>query len=543
MSRSLYDKLYRRFGTTLSESEVVRRGKNLIDADRALLAASASPPCPQLKQTKVAIVGGGFAGVMAAWTLCHREKDIEVVLFEGGREVGGRVNSDDKFTNGRVIDFGAELVGANHPRMLDLTTQLGVALMMRTAESDYDRFQLDMKFRVDGKDIDRKTGKQINDEMDQVFFKLAKDAKLIKDPASPWNQPDLQKKFDEISVDDKLTKPPPVGLGLPRDKLLFRNLEMLLGNNLVVPLKKMNYLGLLCLVKAGRFGTDEDDKRDGEDRSYLGFWQQTEVYRCSDGNQAIAKRMVAKLSDRTQKFKFTLLPNTRVKAIRVDEMQRRPVTLEWESSPAADRRKPNPFDYVILATPPTVWADIPVITPEHPLKAFGVLQTGPAVKFFSNLKDRFWYAERAAPSGISSDIGMIWEGTDNQMLVGDQEIELSVFAGGLGKNGRILTESEFMEGLRKLYPGYAASNRGKKTKLVSWPDNKLIKTGYSNPKVGHMFTVAPQLQLPLNHGRMFLAGEHTQSDFFGFMEGALRSGQRVAEALMARVCRTSGGEV
>jgi len=42
---------------------------------------------------------------------------------------------------------------------------------------------------------------------------------------------------------------------------------------------------------------------------------------------------------------------------------------------------------------------------------------------------------------------------------------------------------------------------------------------------------------------MFLAGEHTQSDFYGFMEGALRSGHRVAEAVMARVCRTRGGEV
>ncbi len=99
MSRSLYDKLYRRFGTMLSESEVVSRSKKLIDADRALFAASALPrPCPRLKQTKVAIVGGGFAGMMAAWTLCHREKDIEVVLFEAGAEVGGRVNSNGAFT-------------------------------------------------------------------------------------------------------------------------------------------------------------------------------------------------------------------------------------------------------------------------------------------------------------------------------------------------------------------------------------------------------------------------------------------------------------
>lgn len=48
--------------------------------------------------------------------------------------------------------------------------------------------------------------------------------------------------------------------------------------------------------------------------------------------------------------------------------------------------------------------------------------------------------------------------------------------------------------------------------------------------------MAAQLQAPFASGRLFLAGEHTQTDFFGFMEGALRSGRRVAEALIAEIC-------
>src|SRR5262249_10899860 len=160
-------------------------------ADQALFAPSALPaPCARLKQTKVAIVGGGFAGMMAAWTLCHRAKDIEVVLFEGGPEVGGRVNSSDTFTSGRVIEVGAELIGANHPRWLALAAVLGVTLITRTAESDYELFQLEMKFRVDGKDVDRDTARQVNADMEQVFLKLAKDAKLIQNADRPWVQPE-----------------------------------------------------------------------------------------------------------------------------------------------------------------------------------------------------------------------------------------------------------------------------------------------------------------------------------------------------------------
>ena len=539
MSRSLYDKLYRRFGTTLPETEVVARSRKLIDADQAAFSVSAlGRPCDRLKRTKVAVVGGGFAGMMAAWQLCHREPEIEVVVFEAGAEVGGRVSSNEEFAEGRIIEFGAELVGANHPTLLEMCRVLGVTVMMRTGESDYDLFQLDMPFRVDGKNIDRATAKQVNDDLEKLFLKIAVDARKVQSADRPWTQPDLQK-FDQMTILDALTRPPPDGFGLDRTKLVFRMLDMQLGNNLVMPIGQVSYLGLLCLIKGGLFGDEKDL------RSYLGYWQQTETYRNCDGNQAIAKRMVAGLSDKSNpraRFKFTLLTKTQVTEIKVDKTQARPVTLKWKpAGGAADRLQPNPFDYVILATPPTVWGDI-TVTPEHPNDTIGRPQTGPAIKFFSNLKDRFWHAEKAAPSGISSDIGMIWEATDNQTQVGKQEIDLAVFAGGLSKTGRILTESEIVKGLNDLYKGYAESSRGRKRKLVNWQDKPFIKIGYSAPRKGHIFSVAPELQVPLNESRMFLAGEHTQTDFFGFMEGALRSGRRVAEALIAHVCSGRGPE-
>jgi len=45
---------------------------------------------------------------------------------------------------------------------------------------------------------------------------------------------------------------------------------------------------------------------------------------------------------------------------------------------------------------------------------------------------------------------------------------------------------------------------------------------------------------PLNEpylGHIFFAGEHTQMDHFGYMEGALRSGERAAKLLMEQVCK------
>ena len=527
MSRSMYDKLYRRFGETLPDSKVSAMAEALIARDQKLWTSSLGADCrAKLGKTRVAVVGGGCAGMMAAWWLCSTDRGIEVVVFEAGKEVGGRVWSNEAFTKGtRTIEFGAELVGANHPLWLETARQFGIGLMSRTSESHYGILGLAMKLRVDGKDLSEADAKQMTKEMQAIFVKIGKDAALVKDPSQPWTQANLQD-FDTMSVDDKLRKPAPRGLALNPGKLGYRGIQMLLENDLLTPLANINYLGLLCLVKAGRFATDDD-----EDKDLLGFWEQTETFRCVDGCQVLLKRMVAKLTDPTEKFNFTLLPNTRVTDIETDSADPpKPVKLKWTSSAAVKRVDPA-FDFVVLAVPPSVWEKIN-ITPQHP-KAAGAIQMGNGIKFFSNLKDRFWIREGAAPSGISSDLGMIWEGTDNQVQVGNAEVVLSVFAGGPAVAGR--DEAYYKRQLARLYPGYSTSNSGRKTQLVDWGKRAFIETGYACPRLGHMFKVAPLLQKPFGE-RLFLAGEHTQTDFFGFMEGALRSGRRAATAIISKVC-------
>ena len=59
---------------------------------------------------------------------------------------------------------------------------------------------------------------------------------------------------------------------------------------------------------------------------------------------------------------------------------------------------------------------------------------GTAVKYLSRSATRFWIEEGRAPSAVSAECGMIWEGTDNQMQLPDQDVELSLFAGGSAAN-------------------------------------------------------------------------------------------------------------
>src|SRR5947209_5325858 len=76
----------------------------------------ALPACREKlkKLDPVAVVGGGFAGLMAARRLV--QQGIRVTLYEAREEVGGRVLSNMTFSNGRITEEGAELIGSFHTK-------------------------------------------------------------------------------------------------------------------------------------------------------------------------------------------------------------------------------------------------------------------------------------------------------------------------------------------------------------------------------------------------------------------------------------------
>ncbi len=72
--------------------------------------------------------------------------------------------------------------------------------------------------------------------------------------------------------------------------------------------------------------------------------------------------------------------------------------------------------------------------------------------------------------------------------------------------------------------------------LVDWTRQPFIGTGYASPRIGQVLTIGKELNEPFL-GRLFFAGEHTQMDHFGYMEGAIRSGERAAGVLLDQVCK------
>src|SRR3990170_2051229 len=55
---------------------------------------------------------------------------------------------------------------------------------------------------------------------------------------------------------------------------------------------------------------------------------------------------------------------------------------------------------------------------------------------------------------------------------------------------------------------------------------------YASAKPGQYTTMLEVASEPALHGRLQFAGEHTSSDFLGFMNGGVESGNRAAAALV-----------
>lgn len=86
-----------------------------------------SVPCKGGDVHRIVIVGGGMAGLSAAWELLGGaggpSGEIEVTLLESSDRVGGKLRREE--VGGRLVDVGAEAILATRPEAVALLTEIG----------------------------------------------------------------------------------------------------------------------------------------------------------------------------------------------------------------------------------------------------------------------------------------------------------------------------------------------------------------------------------------------------------------------------------
>jgi len=480
--------------------------KQHLDDFEKLLDKTQRPP------KRVIIVGAGFAGLSAAYFLSQYE-EIEITLFEARDRVGGRVLSLDSFANGRIIEGGAELIGTNHSLWIKLARRFGLSMSAISQDDDFSGARLKQPIYLNGEILNDTTEKEIFDGMEFVFEEMNKDAEKIEHAYEPWLSPEAEY-WDRIKLSDWLDTQVENYTGDCDKKLLRDALEVEFACNNAVPTDKQSYLGNLSMVKGGGLKK---------------YWDDSEIFRCANGNQSLAHELTKRILAKKKKKRYEnnrIMLNNPVKKIeqKGNEVW---VTDKWSNEPYV-------ADFIILAVPPTTWKHIDMELPVKPED----IQMGDAVKFLSKVRSRFWIDSRLAPSGFGDNVGMMWEGTDNQTLNTGQEIELSVFAGGKNADAALAAHKSgsaqgyFTHELGKIYRDYATNTYA--TRFEAWPTEQWTGAGYSFPRPGEVCTALKKLNEPFNN-TLYFAGEHTCTAFFGYMEGGLQSGMRVAKKIMDEI--------
>lgn len=499
MARSLYAQLHDRYGDRPSAEALMELGVPLrqqLYSDRLLpgaLDAEALRTSELLPGARVAVVGAGFAGLMAAWYLARC--GVTVTLFEASNRIGGRVWSDYAFVPNKVVEAGAELIGTNHPMWFELAATFGLPLVEITKSHP----GLATRLRMGDRDLTDAEQEQAYKEIEPVLDAIGNDARPI-DPERPWLSPGADA-YDRMTVGQRLAQ-----LFGDRSSIARAVLEFSIGNDNCATPAQQSYLGLLTLVSRGRMGNDTKGMR--------GYWHYTETHRCWGGNQLLAHKLAEGLTD--------VRLSSPVQRISISDGA---VGIDWAGAAGGSEA----FDYAVLSAPPTSW---PTVDSSYPwIPAEWTMQHGPAVKYLSSFDTRFWEQHGLAPNALWDRLGSVWEGTDRQ---GTPEVgyALSVYAGGQYCRG----EANFPARLAEIYPGYAPNT----VMYVDWPAIPYVWTGYSVPAPGQVCSVGRSLATPYAD-RMVFAGEQTYVGYFGYMEGALQSGARAAKMLVAALCPAAIG--
>jgi monoamine oxidase len=476
----------------------------------------------------VIIVGAGLAGLCAAYEL--KSLGYTVSVYEARHRVGGRAYSF-RYAGDKIVEGGGELIGRNHPLWCGYAQTFGLKF---SDVSDYGNSPV----RFNGRTLSFEESRSLADAMDPHIERLNHLADSIVDPFEPWtnansaylDKTSLAAWLDSLSCPTKASKN---GRDAVAQQLVADN-----GRSA----DQQSLLGVLAMIKGH-----------GVDR----YWNDTEVYRCIDGNAQLAERFRDELGGRIVHTGIKVTAISEKKGVvSVELAHTTEQDLEDDLETAPNPRKPKPQKYkklepvqadeVVLAIPPSVWHLIHFKNPDLCAKLRQPPRLGVNTKNLFALKSRFWRNFASSPTLTDSDgpADMTWETTEDvhakvrKVKINKRpEFALVAFSGASHSQDLVDLPSDhdrelaLRKQLASVYPGIGGQITA--SKFMDWPHKLFTQGSYYFPAPKEVTAWGPFWKTGYLDWLHF-AGEHTSYAFMGYMEGALSSGFRLAHRLAVR---------
>jgi monoamine oxidase len=460
---------------------------------------SSSATSRSASRERVAIVGAGLAGLCCAREL--RKRGVHADLYEANERLGGRCwTVRDVFAEGQIAEHGGELIDSGHAHIRALAKELGLPLdNVNAAEAAGTRQTL----YFDGALY---PDHQAALDIAQIRPALKRDLHAAGYPTLYNHHNAAGLRLDRMSISDWVAANVPGG----RASRLGRFIEIGYTTEFGGEASDQSALNLIYLAAYTPPGGARL------------FGRSNERFHVHGGNDLIVKGVADGLDGQ-------ITTGARLTSIRLEDGGG--YRLSFDGAPEVVAGK------VVLAIPFAVMRE----SVEYSRAGFSELKRtairdmgmGTNSKLQLQFASRPWIAlgsngESTADTGYQ----LTWEVTRAQP--GKAGILVDFTGGRIGDSFGTGSPADharrFLRQIDPVLPGVAKDWNGR-VELNHWASDPLANGSYSYYRVGQLTGFSGVEREP--SGRCHFAGEHTSIAFQGYLEGAVRSGQRAAGEVLA----------